>query len=556
MPKPIPTLGLTNWGQPLNEHLAQLNNPITGGINTFDTFSQRPTTLTAVDNGKTYLYTQTGNIHQWTGTAWEVLMQSNVNAKDFGVIGDGVTDDADAIQVAIENVFNRGAGNLFFPSGKYRLNRGVVIMQNVAIIGEGMFHTIFDHYGNDVCFTALDGELGSRVEFSNFTLYGHSGANAKGIVFGNIAWARLNNLIIFNYTNGTGIEASNTRIWTEISQWDNVTVRETMRCIAFTRTNGTESFSNTRMINVTLIPLGGGVGMYIAPTCLLYASTLNIKGNFTGLENEAQCIGIHVDGGEMRESHYEILFETYFRKDLVLKVTNGGIVNGEGYVRSQFQDATNFIQTGTGTASNYALDNTSSVSLNSFIGNNIVGLYSHKLFVGKLDFSSSVDLSSATKYKIEVFGGDWSALDTGIATYTVSSRGYLKVVREIHNGSVSHHELKVYQNSSGFDIVLICDQQQFPAMNIRVWKMDGFAYNEMIINKNEYDITAKVDVTPAFIDTFATTTSGNVGIGTTNAISKLQVVGLVEYTDNSSAITAGLTVGAFYRTGDILKIVH
>lgn len=52
--------------------------------------------------------------------------------------------------------------------------------------------------------------------------------------------------------------------------------------------------------------------------------------------------------------------------------------------------------------------------------------------------------------------------------------------------------------------------------------------------------------------------NGNVGIGENYFVptSKLQVVGLAEYADNAAAITAGLTVGAFYRTGDLLKVVH
>lgn len=48
----------------------------------------------------------------------------------------------------------------------------------------------------------------------------------------------------------------------------------------------------------------------------------------------------------------------------------------------------------------------------------------------------------------------------------------------------------------------------------------------------------------------------NVGIATGAPTSRLHVVGLNEYADNAAAILAGHTVGAFYRTGDILKVVH
>tara|TARA_R110000796_G_scaffold75286_1_gene168953 strand:- start:2305 stop:2466 length:162 start_codon:yes stop_codon:yes gene_type:complete len=37
---------------------------------------------------------------------------------------------------------------------------------------------------------------------------------------------------------------------------------------------------------------------------------------------------------------------------------------------------------------------------------------------------------------------------------------------------------------------------------------------------------------------------------------KEEVASLVEYTNNSEAIDAGLTIGAFYRSGDFLKVVH
>jgi len=50
--------------------------------------------------------------------------------------------------------------------------------------------------------------------------------------------------------------------------------------------------------------------------------------------------------------------------------------------------------------------------------------------------------------------------------------------------------------------------------------------------------------------------NGNIGIGSDNPTSKLQVVGLPIHANNATAITAGLTVGAFFHNGDgIVRVV-
>ena len=44
------------------------------------------------------------------------------NVKDYGAIGDGITDDAQHIQNAINDCNNNGGGIIFFPAGTYALS--------------------------------------------------------------------------------------------------------------------------------------------------------------------------------------------------------------------------------------------------------------------------------------------------------------------------------------------------------------------------------------------------------------------------------------------------
>jgi Pectate lyase superfamily protein len=163
--KSIPTIGLQDWGTPLNAHLAQLQNPTNGGINTFEQFSSRPTTLTADDVGKTYLYTQTGNLHQWTGTMWKVLNESVINVKDYGAIGDGVADDTAAIQSAIDlssDVVTQTKAVVYVPQGRYRITT-TLNCTSTPILTRMELHIKFENRSSDYKKgTLLLGETGNN----------------------------------------------------------------------------------------------------------------------------------------------------------------------------------------------------------------------------------------------------------------------------------------------------------------------------------------------------------------------------------------------------------
>jgi len=70
------------------------------------------------------------------------------NVKDFGVVGDGVTDDRAAIQAAIDNAIQfTPQGGILFPAGTYRVSRVNVPggrwsldlngVQDLMVTGEG-----------------------------------------------------------------------------------------------------------------------------------------------------------------------------------------------------------------------------------------------------------------------------------------------------------------------------------------------------------------------------------------------------------------------------------
>ena len=87
-------------------------------------------------------YTQggTGSVNRTVLTK----LQETVSVKDFGAVGDGVTDDTAAIQAAIDEceVLKKP---IFFPVGTYIITSGLTVQQKeVHVIGEGSESTILD----------------------------------------------------------------------------------------------------------------------------------------------------------------------------------------------------------------------------------------------------------------------------------------------------------------------------------------------------------------------------------------------------------------------------
>lgn len=83
-------------------------------------------------------------------TAWLLLMLSNaVSVKNFGALGNGLTDDTAAIQAALDRIAVFAGGYVFFPYGDYRVLAELTVPENVTLIGvEGSATITKDHATN------------------------------------------------------------------------------------------------------------------------------------------------------------------------------------------------------------------------------------------------------------------------------------------------------------------------------------------------------------------------------------------------------------------------
>ena len=96
----------------------------------------------------------------------ESKLQDVVSVKDFGAVGDGVTDDTVAIQAAINAASGR---TLFFPNGNVYLSEKISLISNLTISGYGATIKLKDNT-ND---TMLEGASIQNVKVLGLTLNGN-----------------------------------------------------------------------------------------------------------------------------------------------------------------------------------------------------------------------------------------------------------------------------------------------------------------------------------------------------------------------------------------------
>jgi hypothetical protein len=74
-------------------------------------------------------------------------LSDSVSVKDFGAVGDGITNDTAAIQAAIDFCSNTGTRTIYIPGGNYLISSTITLPSGVALLGEGYQAAFVDGSG-------------------------------------------------------------------------------------------------------------------------------------------------------------------------------------------------------------------------------------------------------------------------------------------------------------------------------------------------------------------------------------------------------------------------
>jgi hypothetical protein len=206
--QPIRTQGgyPVNNGTPAALHVAGAYSILAQDRNGMLVYSALSETVLTNSDAVTFLQAGTGAVER---TA-QSKMRDVVSVKDFGAVGDGVADDAFAIQ----NAINAADGKpVYMPSGTYLLNTGLtrittpssVFGPGLTLIGDGPDKTILDFRGTASAAisvgTSTLGKFLMGVTLEGFTITTTgSPAGAIGVQLRSVYMAWLHKLWIRNFS--------------------------------------------------------------------------------------------------------------------------------------------------------------------------------------------------------------------------------------------------------------------------------------------------------------------------------------------------------------------
>ena len=151
-------------------------------------------------------------------TTVQAKLRETISVKDFGAVGDGVTDDTTAIQAALDYAGSlsipdssfpgygyvvKGGGTVYLPAGQYLTSSVLTVPQNVSFEGAGKYSTVIRPTGNEAVIRNDGFPTGTGtydvagMAFRNFSILGDRTKAAQiGLAFLRLTSATIENVSI------------------------------------------------------------------------------------------------------------------------------------------------------------------------------------------------------------------------------------------------------------------------------------------------------------------------------------------------------------------------
>lgn len=306
-----------------------------------------------------------------------------VDVKDFGAVGDGISNDSTAIAAAIAAAGGQAGGVIIFGPGRYIVSSSLSLPSNIIIRGSGVGTTsiIFSATNQD-CFTSIDG---SNITIQDMTISGPGSGTGNGINFArssnsSLPYLRFSNLKILNF-GVDGIALSNPIV----SSLSNVVCQTNGRYGfnlygVISGASGTSTTLDSCYANGNVT---AGFRLYNMTYCALNACAAD--SNAIGyLIDTCQSVALSGCGGESNATNtYKVSggagitlasCYVYDNRDIAIYVTgNAQLINLIGCTdNTPHSGATNFIKTDSGTLT--TIVGCSNVTANSLASSTVATL--------------------------------------------------------------------------------------------------------------------------------------------------------------------------------------
>lgn len=111
--------------------------------------------------------------------SWLSKVQESFSAKDFGAVGDGSTDDTEALNTALASAGDLNC-SLYIPSGIYLISASLFMPDNVRVYGDGPFQSIIKAADNSNMSTMLNASTEDYWEIVDLQFDGNAAENPTG----------------------------------------------------------------------------------------------------------------------------------------------------------------------------------------------------------------------------------------------------------------------------------------------------------------------------------------------------------------------------------------